>query len=457
MLCLRRWNVTRVRLAGLAAMVIGAFASLAIGGDEGTNSTSYGLAAGTATGSYNSFFGNWAGGADTDGYANTFLGYAAGRYTVHGDLNVAVGWGAQANGDTSLGTYVGAGAGHSLSGTASTYNAFVGYEAGHLTTTGTWNTFVGGRAGSHNTTAGLNTYLGYLSGYSGTNGGQNTFVGARSGYSIATGHENTLVGIDTGYGLTTGYYNTFVGSLAGYSTTEGNRNNYFGYHAGYSNTTGSYNTLFGDYAGNNNTTGTRNTILGDSAGFLSHGSRNVFIGYGAGYSESGSQRLYIETSSSAAPLIYGEFDNDIVAVNGWLGIGTQSPSYPLEMASGAHVTTGGVWTDASSREYKQDISPLSLDAALGTLEALQPVTYEYKAAPEEQYVGFIAEDVPDLVAMKDRKSLSPMDIVAVLAKVVQHQQQTIAEQRELIRAQQLKMAALSERMATLERAVVRAQ
>jgi hypothetical protein len=34
-------------------------------------------------------------------------------------------------------------------------------------------------------------------------------------------------------------------------------------------------------------------------------------------------------------------------------------------------------------------------------------------------VGFIAEDVPELVATKDRKGLSPMDIVAVLTKVVQ--------------------------------------
>jgi len=34
--------------------------------------------------------------------------------------------------------------------------------------------------------------------------------------------------------------------------------------------------------------------------------------------------------------------------------------------------------------------------------------------------------VPDLVATKDRKGLSPMDIVAVLTKVVQQQQKTIS-------------------------------
>jgi hypothetical protein len=47
-------------------------------------------------------------------------------------------------------------------------------------------------------------------------------------------------------------------------------------------------------------------------------------------------------------------------------------------------------------------------------------------------VGFIAEDVPDLVATKDRKGLSPMDIVAVLTKVVQEQQKTAEDQKKII-------------------------
>ncbi|HSS50946.1 MAG TPA: tail fiber domain-containing protein, partial [Thermoanaerobaculia bacterium] len=62
---------------------------------------------------------------------------------------------------------------------------------------------------------------------------------------------------------------------------------------------------------------------------------------------------------------------------------------------------------------------------LQAVEKLNPVKFQYKAEPDQQHVGFIAEDVPDLVAMKDRKSLSPMDVVAVLTKVVQEQQKTI--------------------------------
>ncbi|MCP4090574.1 MAG: hypothetical protein GY746_12420, partial [Gammaproteobacteria bacterium] len=59
---------------------------------------------------------------------------------------------------------------------------------------------------------------------------------------------------------------------------------------------------------------------------------NVFLGYMAGYSEHGSNKLYIENSNSSTPLIYGEFDNDILAVNGSLGIGTDSPGEKLDVS-----------------------------------------------------------------------------------------------------------------------------
>jgi len=115
-----------------------------------------------------------------------------------------------------------------------------------------------------------------------------------------------------------------------------------------------------------------------------------------------------------------------VAPNGYVGLGVFA-NYPLHMASGAHVTAGGVWTNASSREYKQDIKSLTGDEAAETLTALQPVQFSYKADPKEKHVGFIAEDVPDLVASTDRKGMSAMDVVAVLTKVVQDQQKTIVE------------------------------
>lgn len=131
------------------------------------------------------------------------------------------------------------------------------------------------------------------------------------------------------------------------------------------------------------------------------------------------------------PLRVDDQDGDatpfVIKGTGRVGIGVSLPGFPLEMASGAHVTVGGTWTNASSRDYKENIRDLNSDEAMAALYQLAPKKYNYRTEPEEEYVGFIAEDVPDLVATNNRKSLSPMDIVAVLTKVVQQQQKQIAE------------------------------
>ena len=95
------------------------------------------------------------------------------------------------------------------------------------------------------------------------------------------------------------------------------------------------------------------------------------------------------------------------------------------MASGAYVSAGGVWTNSSSRERKENIDSLTIEDALAALAELEPVRFNYRSDDSETYVGFIAEDVPALVASEDRASLSPMDIVAVLTRVIQEQQARI--------------------------------
>jgi hypothetical protein len=95
----------------------------------------------------------------------------------------------------------------------------------------------------------------------------------------------------------------------------------------------------------------------------------------------------------------------------------------ITTSSGASLT-GGIWENASSREYKQNITPLSDADATAAIMALEPQNYTHKKQGT-QHVGFIAEDVPDLLATESRKTLSPMDIVAALTKVVQRQEEQI--------------------------------
>jgi hypothetical protein len=117
----------------------------------------------------------------------------------------------------------------------------------------------------------------------------------------------------------------------------------------------------------------------------------------------------------------------------------------IAMANSASLTAGGVWTNASSRELKDNIQTLTTSEAFETLTHLNAVKYNYKADREEKHVGFIAEDAPDLVASKDKKGMSPMDVVAVLTKVVQEQQKSLQDQQAIISELQRKVAAMEKK------------
>ena len=122
----------------------------------------------------------------------------------------------------------------------------------------------------------------------------------------------------------------------------------------------------------------------------------------------------------------------VIDQTGSIGIGVTLPSYPIHHSSGAKLTTGGVWTDNSVRAHKQNIRNLTFDEAMDAFNQLEPVHFEYKRGAEP-HCGFIADDVPDLVASNDRTGLSSMDIVSVLTKVVQKQQTQINELMELLK------------------------
>ncbi len=144
-------------------------------------------------------------------------------------------------------------------------------------------------------------------------------------------------------------------------------------------------------------------------------------------------------------LIANDSPKITILPSGNVGFGTNAPSYPLHMSSGAYCSAGGTWTNASSRELKENIQSLSTEEALKAINNLNPVKFNYKADKEEKHVGFIAEDAPELVATKDKKGMSPMDVVAVLTKIVQEQQKSIQEQQESISQLKAKIAELGKK------------
>ncbi len=353
-----------------------------------------------------------------------------------------------------------------------TTNTFYGQSAGQWTITnnaGTgppnYNTFIG-RAAGYNTRSGANYW----------DGDFNTFMGYYAGFSNTTGSFNTFIGFQAGTFNTTGDFNTFMGDNAGFSNTTGGGNVFLGYNAGY-NETGSNKLyiansftanplIYGDFSTGRIGIGMNNpqtkidlgggaiTVNGnDTSAGVAPGQQRPQFGWtetgraimgwgGAGganmefYSRGHATRpgeyyIVYGGTPTTGKVLYAHYNGTTwspalsMLHNGYIGLGTFTPSHPIHHTSGAYLSTGGVWTNASSRDYKDKIEDLKANEALEALKGLNPVKYIYKSNPEERHVGFIAEDVPALVATKDRKALSPMDIVAVLTTVVKEQQTEI--------------------------------
>ncbi len=351
----------------------------------------------------NSFFGQNAGTATDEGNNNTFVGAGAGKSNQSGDDN----------------TFVGMGAG--LSNQSGEVNTFVGTGAGYLHTVGMWNTFIGANAGYSTLNGEGNTFVGVAAGQSNTKS-NNTCIGWFAGCNTSDGQFNTFVGSQAGLSNDTSGSNTFVGYQAGLNTAGQvvGANVFVGASAGKGNTGGYFNTYIGNGAGSTNETGTNNVFLGALAGNSNTGTGNVFIGSGAGYHETGSNKLYIDNSGSAGePLIYGEFDNDLVQIYGRLQL-----SGPMGFAS--------------DRRLKKNIKPLQ--DSLEKVANLQGVRFDWRTDEFPGYgfqdakqIGFIAQEVeevlPELV-QTDRegyKSVSYQQLTAVLVEAVKEQQREIRE------------------------------
>ena len=299
-------------------------------------------------------------------------------------------------------------------GNGGTYNSHFGYNAGRVST-GSYNVFMGRSAGRYNTSGDDNVFMGYVSGYTNTTGSNNVFVGYYSGYKNTTGQKNTFIGRSTGYSNTSGYDNTFLGRKAGVDNTTGHSNTFIGEDAGYKNTTGNSNVYIGKNAGVYNKA-SNNTIVGLAAGYNSTGSSNVFLGYYAGYNETGSNKLYIDNSSTASPLIYGDFSANIVNINGKLGVGTNTPDEKLTVKGKIHAE--GLVCDLNIPAPDYVFEP---DYRLRTLAEVEAYIQKHKHLPSVPSAKTMAKEGVQLLALS----------MKLLEKVEELTLYTLAQQKEI--------------------------
>ena len=300
---------------------------------SGSRNSFFGALSGSnnTIGSHNAFFGNASGARNTSGSNNSFFGNASGEYNTNGYYN------------SFFGAFSGA------SNSSGNDNSFFGYFSGFNNSTGSDNSFFGASSGEYNSTGSNNSFFGHFSGLENTNGYDNSFFGRSSGEQNYSGNNNSFFGRSSGEQNYSGRDNSFFGSSSGEKNLSGDWNVFIGRSSGKQNIRGSENTFVGAFSGASHIVGNRNTFIGKSAGlynetgennvFIGHdagrnnssGSDNVFLGNRAGFNETGSDKLYIANNSTQTPLIYGDFEENTLTVNGKLGLGTKTPEWPLHI------------------------------------------------------------------------------------------------------------------------------
>ncbi|BAY24883.1 hypothetical protein NIES2100_46810 [Calothrix sp. NIES-2100] len=136
----------------------------------------------------------------------------------------------------------------------------------------------------------------------------------------------------------------------------------------------------------------------------------------------------------------------IVTATGNVGIGTPTPDLDTKLHIQGNVRVYGDLFQDSSIELKDQITDLSQQEVAEILKNLNPVKYIYKDDTEQKlHLGFIAEQVPDILASADKTAIQPFNILAVLAKAVKDQQAMITTLSLVVKEQQRQIAALTQK------------
>ncbi|HXH17532.1 MAG TPA: tail fiber domain-containing protein, partial [Chitinophagales bacterium] len=197
----------------------------------------------------------------------------------------------------------------------------------------------------------------------------------------------------------------------------------------------------------NVTTGSGNTAVGYLAGdSYANANNNTFIGYNADATVPGlTNSAAIGFNAAVSSSNNFVFGNSSVA--GW-GFGTAPGSEAIKVGTGpangngAHLTLGGVWTDASARSKKEDFTEMNSEETLSKIAQLPVTRWKYSGTENEYHIGPMADDFFRMFQVGDDQSISAMDKTGVLFLGVQaltienkKQDDLLKQQLEIIKRQ----------------------
>jgi hypothetical protein len=301
--------------------------------------------------------------------------------------------------------------------------------------TDNYGTVAGGRYNRAGDNAGVTTDAPYAAvggGYFNTATDDYATVGG--GYSndasgnsatIAGGYNNTASNSSTTVGGGSG--NTASGNIA--TVTGGAGNNAVGQYSaiggGYNNTAGAgfYATVAG--GNSNSATGWGSMIPG---GYSNAATGTT--GFAAGYrAKSNHDGAFVWADFTAADINSSGDDQFIVRANGgiWFGKATTDLTATIgagvfiSTSTGAYLSTGGNWTNASDRELKENFVPVDGQEVLARLAEMPIQTWNYKAEdPSVRHMGPVAQDFYAAFGLGNNEtSISTVDADGVALAAIQ--------------------------------------
>jgi len=167
---------------------------------------------------------------------------------------------------------------------------------------------------------------------------------------------------------------------------------------------------------------------------------------------------YDTVTTSYEDLVLGDRNATqmMLKAGGFVGIGTYTPAYDLDVAGTMNAVclrengNAVAGSCSSDQRLKQNILPL--DSALAALLKLNPVTFEFKNQPGQRRVGLIAQQVeeamPQLVTTDDgvKKVRYGLELQLTMVNAIKEQQATINDQKRVIEDQGDKIRALESRL-----------
>jgi len=360
-------------------------------------------------------------------------------------------------------------------------NSFFGDDAGRANTTGSYNSFLGSNAGFTNNGDG-NSFFGYNSGYFTSSGDYNSFFGNNSGLGNSGGSYNVFIGDNSGSTNISGSYNSFFGESTGrYSNTTGSGNTLIGSGAD----AGSENLQNATAIGYKALVSQSNSLVLGGNTAVGGGTIETLVGIGTSAPDTklevnGSNGVSIRISSPGAGQNLEFMDENAgtdfrIKNSGTLTIQrstddfsnmTDLAEFTASLFRPATDNTIGLgsasfrWTDVwsvngtiqtSDGRDKNELRMVT--GALEKIAELRPVYYSWKEQGIDQgreHIGLMAQELQQVIpqavvdhewaenpetglmewVQTDRMGVNYAEIIPVLVRAIQEQQQMIEQLQE---------------------------